>query len=89
MKHVSSEVLRAVIVVHSVFAAHALLTLPYPFSLYLPYLDPAPFLSHYLSRILLSTFVGNPVLVRVSERGFGLGMHKMPASFHGNVLIWQ
>ena len=85
---VSSEVLRAVTAVHSVLAARALLTLLYPFSLYLPYLDPAPFLSHYLARILLSTFVGNPVLVRGSECGFGLSMHKMPASFHGNVLIW-
>jgi len=29
---------------------------PYPFSLYLPYLDPARFLLHYLALILLSTY---------------------------------
>lgn len=37
------------------FAACALLTFPYPSTLYLPCLDPAPFLSHHLACILLST----------------------------------
>jgi hypothetical protein len=46
---------KPIIAVHSIFAAHAFLTFPYPFSLYLSYLDPATFLSRYLARIPLST----------------------------------
>lgn len=78
---------RTVIILHSILAASASLPFPYPSSLYLPYPDWLPFLSHCSGMCPAHCIARNSVFVCISAFGFGVTVHSMPVFVHGVVLI--
>jgi len=75
-----------IIVLHSILAACAALPFPYSTTLYLPYLDPVPFLLCFSGMYPAWHIAGNLFLTCIFKFGFGVAVQGMPVSLQGVVL---